>query len=78
MRSRPLISKSVNLREGFKIIMTIHDEIVAEVPSDSPLGIDKLLECMNDVRGGPMAWDLPLRLKATRVRITRNRRLYDC
>jgi DNA polymerase len=26
--------------------MTIHDEIVAEVPIDSPLGIDKLLECM--------------------------------
>jgi len=33
-------------KEGFKIIMTIHDEIVAEVPIDSPLGIDKLLECM--------------------------------
>ena len=39
---RSMISKSVNLREGFKIIMTIHDEIVAEIPSDSPLGIDKL------------------------------------
>jgi DNA polymerase bacteriophage-type len=33
-------------KEGFKIIMTIHDEIVAEVPQGSPLGLDKLLECM--------------------------------
>jgi DNA polymerase len=31
---------------GFKIIMTIHDEIVAEVPLDSPLGEKELLACM--------------------------------
>jgi DNA polymerase len=31
---------------GFKIIMTIHDEIVAEVPLDSPLGEAELLHCM--------------------------------
>jgi DNA polymerase elongation subunit (family B) len=31
---------------GFRIIMTIHDEIVAEVPLDSPLGEAQLLACM--------------------------------
>ena len=31
---------------GLKIIMTIHDEIVCEVPENSPLGLKDLLECM--------------------------------
>lgn len=34
-------------RAGFKLIMTIHDEIVAEVPCDSALGLDDLLKCMS-------------------------------
>jgi len=34
-------------KAGFKIIMTIHDEIVAEVPLDSPLGEAELLQCMS-------------------------------
>jgi DNA polymerase len=34
---------------GFKIIMTIHDEIVAEVPLDSPLTIHDLLACMRKI-----------------------------
>jgi DNA polymerase len=32
---------------GFKLIMTIHDEIVAEVPLDSPLDLEMLLKCMS-------------------------------
>jgi DNA polymerase len=32
---------------GFKIIMTIHDEIAAEVPLDSPLNLGVLLSCMS-------------------------------
>jgi DNA polymerase len=36
-------------KAGFKLIMTIHDEIVAEVPLDSPLTLDVLLACMSKV-----------------------------
>jgi len=36
-------------KAGFVIIMTIHDEIVAEVSLDSPLGLDVLLQCMSKV-----------------------------
>lgn len=32
---------------GFVICMTIHDEIVAETPLDSPLGLKDLLACMS-------------------------------
>ena len=39
---------------GFKIIMTIHDEIVAEVPIDSPLGLKELLACMSKT---PWWWE---------------------
>ena len=31
---------------GFRLTMTVHDEIVAEVLSDSPLGENDLLQCM--------------------------------
>ena len=31
---------------GFRITMTVHDEIVAEVLIDSPLGENDLLQCM--------------------------------
>jgi DNA polymerase len=34
-------------KEGFIIVMTIHDEIVCEVPIGSHLNLDKLLECMS-------------------------------
>jgi DNA polymerase bacteriophage-type len=34
-------------KAGFRIIMTIHDEIVGEVPLDSKLNLDKLLWCMS-------------------------------
>jgi DNA polymerase len=33
-------------KEGFIILMTIHDELVAESPIGSKLNLDKLLECM--------------------------------
>ena len=33
-------------KEGFKIIMTIHDEIVAEVLKACGLGVERLLNCM--------------------------------
>ena len=33
-------------KEGFIILMTIHDEIVVESPIGSKLNLDKLLECM--------------------------------
>jgi DNA polymerase bacteriophage-type len=33
-------------KEGFIVIMTIHDEIVCESPTESKLNLDKLLECM--------------------------------
>lgn len=36
-------------KKGFKIIMTIHDEIVAEVPLDSPLTEKDLYESMSTV-----------------------------
>jgi len=35
--------------KGFTIIATIHDEIVTEVPLDSPLGLEDLLACMTKV-----------------------------
>jgi hypothetical protein len=31
---------------GFKIVLTVHDEIGAEVPIDSPLGEKELLHAM--------------------------------
>jgi DNA polymerase len=31
---------------GFQIVLTCHDEIVAEVDEDSPLGVKELVECM--------------------------------
>ena len=34
-------------KAGFTICMTIHDEIAAEVPLDSPLGLKDLLACMS-------------------------------
>jgi DNA polymerase bacteriophage-type len=34
-------------KAGFTIVMTIHDEIVSEVPLDSPLGEKELLACMS-------------------------------
>jgi DNA polymerase len=34
-------------KAGFKIVMTIHDEIVCEVPLDSPLNLGVLLSCMS-------------------------------
>ena len=34
---------------GFIILATIHDEIVTEVPIDSPLGLEDLLACMTKV-----------------------------
>jgi len=36
-------------KEGFRIIMTIHDEIVAEVLKSSGLGVEKLLECLRRI-----------------------------
>lgn len=33
-------------RMGFRIVMHIHDEIVTEVPEDSPLTVDDLISCM--------------------------------
>lgn len=34
---------------GFKVIMTIHDEVAGEVPIDSPLGLEDLLHAMTIV-----------------------------
>jgi DNA polymerase len=34
---------------GFILLMTVHDEIVAEVPIDSPLGENELIQCMTKV-----------------------------
>lgn len=34
-------------KAGFKIVMTIHDEIASEVPLDSPLNLGVLLSCMS-------------------------------
>ena len=36
-------------KAGFTILMTVHDEIVAETPLDSLLGLDVLLQCMTKV-----------------------------
>ena len=36
-------------KAGFTILATIHDEIVTEVPLDSPLGLEDLLACMTKV-----------------------------
>jgi DNA polymerase len=33
-------------REGFSIVLHVHDEIVAEVPETGKLGYEKLVECM--------------------------------
>jgi DNA polymerase len=43
---------------GFKIVLHVHDEIVAEVPDNSRLTIEDLCEAM----ASPMTWapDLPL------------------
>lgn len=35
--------------KGFKVRFHVHDEIVATVPKDSPLGVDQLAECMTTV-----------------------------
>ncbi len=46
--SRDLLAHGMMLATsiGFDIVMTTHDEIVAEVPEDSSLGIKQLRECM--------------------------------
>jgi hypothetical protein len=36
-------------KAGFTILLTIHDEIVTEVPPDSSLGLDELLKCMTKI-----------------------------
>lgn len=42
-----LVNGLVNSTDmGFEIVLHCHDEIVAEVPMDSPLGIKQLRECM--------------------------------
>jgi DNA polymerase len=33
---------------GFEVVLHAHDELVAEVPVDSRLSLDRLLECMTD------------------------------
>lgn len=45
-------------RMGFKIVAHCHDEVICEVPNDSPLGEKELLDCMTT----PPDWapDLPL------------------
>ncbi len=43
---------------GFKIVMHVHDEIVTEVPEDSPLTVADLIGCM--VAELPWAPGLPL------------------
>ena len=36
-------------KDGARIIATIHDEIVCEVPIDSPFTLDVLLKCMTTI-----------------------------
>lgn len=45
-------------REGYPIVLRVHDELVAEVPEGSPLTLDRLAACMS-VRP-PWAVGLPL------------------
>ena len=49
--ARDILLNAMFLAEeaGFVILATIHDEIVTEVPIDSPLGLDDLLACMTKV-----------------------------
>ena len=35
------------VRAGFAIVLRVHDELVAEVPKDGPLGWEQLAECMS-------------------------------
>jgi DNA polymerase len=48
-------------RKGFKIVLTVHDEVIAEQPLDSPLTVQDLEACMTQLP----AWaDDKLPLKA--------------
>lgn len=59
--SRDVLVNGMHLAEdrGFEIVAHVHDEIVALVPEDSPLGHEQLCECM----ATPTTWagsDFPL------------------
>ena len=36
----------IAMQKGFRIVLRVHDELVAEVPDDSPLTLDDLSACL--------------------------------